>query len=124
MRKKILYILVYALGACGFCWDSAPTKAAEKTTVSKNVCLECHGPFEKLIAAGATFDAENGDKINPHRYVPHNRKDEKSIVECAKCHKAHSLSPISKSTIAKADEEWCYSCHHKRDLSPCITCHP
>jgi predicted CXXCH cytochrome family protein len=98
-------------------------EAPPKITGNKDVCLECHGPFADLAGASITFTAENGDKINPHRYVPHNRKDSKGIVECTKCHKPHPVPPESKSGLPKANANWCYSCHHTQEFQPCSSCH-
>ncbi len=99
------------------------TKAPAAPKVTKEVCLECHGPFEKLTTAPVTFTAENGEKTNPHRYVPHDRKDMKSIPECTRCHKLHQIPPESKPDVPKASGEWCYSCHHMREFTPCSACH-
>lgn len=70
---------------------SKPNTSPNKTD-GKDVCLGCHGPFNDLIAAAITFTAENGEKINPHRHVPHNRTDAKALwtvrnaINCIQCH--------------------------------------
>lgn len=101
---------------------SKPNTSPNKTD-GKDVCLGCHGPFNDLTTETTTFTAENGEKINPHRYVPHNRTDAKSVVECTKCHKPHPVPLESKAGLPKANADWCYSCHHTHDFSPCKTCH-
>ena len=101
---------------------SAPT--AEKT---KDKCLDCHGPFDKLIASTTNYVASSGEKTSPHRYVPHNSKLEKDIPDCAHCHTAHSLSSLpAKGSIdlSKVNVEWCFSCHHEKNLQSCKDCHP
>jgi predicted CXXCH cytochrome family protein len=101
---------------------SKPNTSAN-TTGGKDVCLECHGPFDDLTNAPITFAAENGDKINPHRHVPHNRTDAQGVVECTKCHHPHPLPLTSKAGLPKANAYWCYSCHHTHEFLPCKTCH-
>jgi len=101
---------------------SKQNAAADKPS-GKDVCLECHGPFDELAAAPITFAAENGSRINPHRYVPHNRKEAKGIVDCTNCHNPHPVPLVSKVGLTKADAELCYSCHHTHDFAPCQTCH-
>jgi predicted CXXCH cytochrome family protein len=101
---------------------SKPDASANKPN-GKDVCLECHGPFDELTAAPITFAAENGDKINPHRYVPHNRREAKGIVDCTNCHNPHPVPLASKAGLTKANADWCYSCHHTHDFVPCQTCH-
>lgn len=101
---------------------SKPNPSAN-TTVGKDFCLGCHGPFDDLTAAPTTFTAENGDQINPHRYVPHNRTGAQGVVECTKCHHPHPLPLTSKAGLPKANAYWCYSCHHTHEFLPCKTCH-
>jgi hypothetical protein len=92
-----------------------------------NGCLDCHGPFDKLIAASAKYVAPSGEKTSPHRYVPHDSKLEKDVPECSHCHTAHPLSPLpSKGAIdlSKLGVQWCYdTCHHQKDLKSCKECH-
>lgn len=110
----------------------APTQAAvtnpatQPTTttaaVGKDVCLGCHGPFDKLVSATANYVWPNGDKQSPHRYVPH---DSTEVLECSNCHKPHPLPPSASDIAAMANPnpKWCYSCHHTGTLT-CGTCHP
>jgi predicted CXXCH cytochrome family protein len=97
---------------------AVPAKV-ENTTVA---CLKCHGPFEKLISAPPKFVTQKGEKINPHRYVPHDLKD---IPECVSCHKPHSATPNAGEIAAlpKPNVKTCYECHHKEDFASCKSCH-
>jgi hypothetical protein len=86
-------------------------------------CLECHGPFEELIAKPGTFaiaDYQGETKINPHRYVPHKSKD---VPACANCHEVHPVPPESTPEKPK-NIKWCYdACHHLQTFQVCSTCH-
>jgi predicted CXXCH cytochrome family protein len=101
---------------------SKPNSSANPTD-GKDVCLGCHGPFDKLAAAPKTYTTESGEKINPHLHVPHDRTDAKSIVECTNCHEPHPVPWTSKAELPKPKVDWCYSCHHMNNFSPCKTCH-
>ena len=90
-------------------------------------CLDCHGPFNKLVEVTATYVAPSGEKTSPHRYVPHDSKLEKDIPECSRCHAAHPVSPLpAKGSIdlSKVNVEWCFTCHHEKNLKSCKDCHP
>jgi predicted CXXCH cytochrome family protein len=100
-----------------------PPLPSANPAVGKDVCLGGHGPFHKPAAALTTFTEENGDKVNPHRYVPHNRADDKAVVECAKCHSPHPLPLASKPGLPEANPDWCYSCYHTQEFFPCKNCH-
>jgi predicted CXXCH cytochrome family protein len=89
----------------------------------KDVCLQCHGPFDNLAAGPKNFTADSGEKINPHRYVPHDRKVEKSIPVCTKCHKPHPIPLTSKKDVPEPSIEWCYTCHHTEEFKACGACH-
>jgi hypothetical protein len=92
---------------------------------SKEICLNCHGPFEKLVAS-ANYLAPSGEKISPHRYVPHNAKEAKAIPDCSNCHQPHPVPPPESGVTAssKADVQWCYTaCHHKNTFQLCKDCH-
>jgi predicted CXXCH cytochrome family protein len=99
--------------------EAAPASAK----VNKDVCLGCHGPFDKLTTAPKTFTDESGDKINPHRYVPHNKQDAKSVPECTNCHTPHPVPLQEKKDVTKPGIDSCYGCHHMRDFSDCKSCH-
>lgn len=86
-------------------------------------CLECHGPFEELLAKPGSFvitDYEGEKKINPHRYVPHNTKD---VPACINCHVVHPVPP-EKTPERPKYIKWCYDvCHHQMNFEKCSTCH-
>jgi predicted CXXCH cytochrome family protein len=109
---------------------AGPAKAAKpqpppvpaKDGNASAACLKCHGPFEKLTSASPKFVTQKGEKINPHRYVPHDLKD---IPDCVSCHKPHSAAPNAKEIAAlpKPGVKTCYECHHKEDFASCKSCH-
>jgi hypothetical protein len=94
---------------------------------AQNECLGCHGPFSDLIKATTNYVAPSGEKVSPHRYVPHDSKEDENIPQCTQCHTAHALDPLpSKGSIdvSKISVQWCYtSCHHQKNFTPCKTCH-
>src|SRR5512135_988360 len=98
---------------------SAPALAA-----SKEACLNCHGPFDKLVA-NVNYQAPSGEKITPHRYVPHSAKESKAIPECSNCHEPHPVPPAANAAaLPKPDVQWCYTaCHHKNTFHLCRDCH-
>ncbi len=95
---------------------------AQPGGTSKETCLSCHGPFNKLVAS-ANHQAPSGEKISPHRYVPHNPKNEaKAIPECSNCHEPHSVA--LPPNVPKGHVQWCYTtCHHKHTFQACKDCH-
>jgi hypothetical protein len=97
----------------------APAPAA-----SKEACLNCHGPFDKLVAS-LNYQAPSGEKITPHRYVPHSAKEAKAIPECSNCHEPHPVPPATSTAgLPKPDVQWCYTaCHHKNTFQLCKDCH-
>ena len=111
----------------------APTVAATQAAgtnpaaVSKDVCLGCHGPFDKVIAASTKYVASSGEKISPHQYIPHDAKGAVNVPECTNCHTAHMLSPLPTAgsiDLSKVGVDWCYlTCHHQNNFTPCIKCH-
>jgi predicted CXXCH cytochrome family protein len=120
MRVRIprsLFVFICLLAA------ASPTNPSANTTEGKDVCLGCHGPFDKLTTAPKTYTTESGAKINPHQYVPHDRTDEKSVVDCMNCHKPHPVPLVSKEGLPKPNMDWCYSCHHTNEISSCKACH-
>jgi hypothetical protein len=93
---------------------------------SKEACLNCHGPFDKLAAATAGYAAPSGEKITAHRYVPHPSKEAKAIPECSNCHQPHPAPPAAGdlAALVKPDVQWCYTtCHHKNNFESCKDCH-
>jgi hypothetical protein len=103
------------------------SQTSTSTTVGyRDVCLNCHGPFDKLAATNAKYQAPSGEKISPHRYVPHSAKDVKAIPGCSNCHEPHPvpLTAGGLTALPQPDVQWCYSaCHHKNNFVPCKDCH-
>jgi hypothetical protein len=94
--------------------------------VSKDMCLGCHGPFDKLATAAPGYVAPSGEKIRPHYFVPHTSKEIKAIPKCSNCHQSHPNPPTAADITAmgKPGVDWCYStCHHENDFTPCTKCH-
>jgi hypothetical protein len=110
---------------------AAPSATAQKAAspaaaTSKDDCLNCHGPFDKLSATSAGYVAPSGEKISPHRFVPHNSKEVKAIPGCSNCHEPHPLPPKTPALagLPKPDVQWCYTaCHHKNNFVLCKDCH-
>ena len=106
---------------------NAPVIGAESGNAEKK-CIDCHGPFDKLIAASTNYVAPSGEKTSPHRYVPHDSRLAKDVPDCGNCHTAHPLSPSpAKGSIdlSKVNVQWCYeACHHEKNLKSCKECHP
>jgi 3-oxosteroid 1-dehydrogenase len=107
---------------------SSPSANAPKTdavpAASKESCLECHGPFDKLSSAQANYVADDGKKINPHRFVPHDAAGAKSVPECSSCHTPHPLPHTPQGNPSKADIAFCFdSCHHTKNFTSCKECH-
>lgn len=112
--------LVHAAAAAPSVQSSSPPAAS-----SKGACLNCHGPFDTLVP-NAKYVAPSGEKISPHRYVPHSAKEVKAIPECNNCHETHPVppSPTSGAALPKPDVQWCYTaCHHKNTFQLCKECH-
>ncbi len=95
-------------------------------TFTQTACLTCHGPFEKLIDINISAEAEDGNTINPHIYIPHDSTDSSNVPECTDCHKPHKLPSQSEKELAllpKPSLETCYDCHHVRNFTNCHQCH-
>jgi hypothetical protein len=93
------------------------------SAASKDACLNCHGPFDKLVA-NLDYQAPSGEKITPHRYVPHTAKEAKAIPECSNCHEPHPVPPAASAALPKPDVQWCHTtCHHKNTFQLCKDCH-
>jgi hypothetical protein len=104
----------------------AQTSPASGNAVSKDACLECHGPFDKLAGVQAGYVAPSGEKINPHVYVPHTSREAKAVPECTNCHRPHGVPPKAGEIAAlpKPDTQWCYTtCHHNNNFESCKHCH-
>ena len=99
-----------------------PSASAAGST--KEACLACHGPFDKLITSSANFVAPSGEKTSPHRFVPHTSTAASAVPECTNCHTAHPVPPTAKIDLSKVSVDWCYTtCHHQNDFTPCDKCH-
>ena len=91
-------------------------------------CLECHGPYEELLAKPGNFvitDYPGESKLNPHLYVPHKSAEGvlQEIPGCTNCHMEHPVPPESTPEKPKYIK-WCYdACHHQQDFTVCSTCH-
>ena len=142
MKNRILFIA----GAILFCFftftarditlaqkagakphPAAAASAAAPAAPTKTDCLSCHGPFDKLVADTGKFTAPSGEKISPHRFVPHDSKSDDDVPECTNCHKAHPLDPLPEKgsiDLSKVSVQWCYdSCHHEKNFKSCKECH-
>jgi hypothetical protein len=87
-----------------------PGKLFRQRKYSNDLCVRCHDGYDKLAETtkGSTaFTTAYGDAINPHN--THVGK-----VECFNCHKIHKDKPPI---------EYCYGCHHTRQLKNCNDCH-
>jgi hypothetical protein len=126
-------ILVCAWIVCT--WNYTPAQTAGKkspaspaaATPSKSDCLNCHGPFEKLVASTDKWVAPSGETTSPHRYVPHDSKKDEDIPECTECHTAHAPdAPPAHGTVdlTKVKVNYCYeTCHHEKNFTSCKQCH-
>ena len=117
-------ILSLALFLIAFC----NAKAAEAASEQKNqsaACLACHGgSFDKLATKPASFKTATGELINPHVYVPHDKKEAQNIPNCLDCHSKHSLPPTEKIDLTKVTVNSCFlACHHTEAFQRCDTCH-
>jgi hypothetical protein len=135
----ILLVLVFTAGLIG-CKSETEVGASRPALAAvapasrpvagqkEDKCLDCHGPFDKLIEVSAKYVAPSKEKTSPHRYVPHDSKLEKDIPECSHCHTAHPVATLpAKGSIdlSKVSVQWCYdSCHHEKTLTSCKECHP
>lgn len=83
-------------------------------------CLACHGDFKDIAAKSEEYVNEFGEKVNPHRYVPH---DSTKLPECLSCHKQHEIPPKGKVEQTDMTMDYCYSCHHTQTFEKCTDCH-
>jgi hypothetical protein len=113
-------VLTAALVFGILCFAAQEPKPPAK--ISKDQCLMCHGPFEKVIEKNVKFKFSEEETINPHRYIPH---DSQEAPECTECHTPHTIPLQDKSTVVKPNNvEFCLaSCHHMRNFQPCTACH-
>ena len=99
---------------------AGPALAAQMT---KQQCLQCHGPFEALIAKGIAVEADPRP-VNPHTFIPHTKTGGMDqIWECTMCHTPHAMPPKKDPNREKATVEACYQCHHQYNFQRCDGCH-
>ena len=127
VRPFLFFVLVSflaaAAGTLAVAAPAAKPNVAPPPPEDREVCLQCHGPFEKLAAGPKSFAAEDGEKINPHLYVPHNRKDAQSVPVCTTCHRSHPIPLTSKKGLPAPNIDGCYTCHHTNEFKACGACH-
>lgn len=81
-----------------------PTQSASTTELSSTLatfnadaastaCLQCHGPYDKIVAGSTTFMTDSGENVNPHTTLDESQlkvhKSGKGIIQCAECHAPH-----------------------------------
>lgn len=121
--RWIIVLFFFFVAVNAFSSDpSEPTLATKEDDSATAVCLKCHGPFDELASAPPSFITPSGEKVTPHRYIPHDQKD---IPDCLSCHQKHSVSPTSAEIAAlpKPNVKFCFDCHHKKNFMPCKACH-
>jgi hypothetical protein len=137
MKIRLFFIAIGILGCVSILIANGPVsaqtagqpaKAASPASgPSKSDCLNCHGPFDKIIESTGDYVAPSGEKLSPHRYVPHDSKKDEDIPECTNCHTAHPLDPLPAQgsiDLSKVNVQWCYtSCHHEKNFTSCKQCH-
>lgn len=132
LATGLLLIFTLALAGCAQgATPSAPSPALPPATanVSSDSCLSCHGPYDKVVKASANYTIQDGSgsTVNPHTRIdmsaakPH--ASGKGVVECTSCHKPHPQPLASLKDVPKANVEYCFSCHHQRNFTPCSQCH-
>jgi len=88
----------------------APGKLFRQRKYPDDLCVKCHGGYDQLAEKtknSKVFVALDGKVMNPH-------DTHKGRVECFNCHKMHKDRPPI---------EYCYGCHHGRQLNNCKDCH-
>jgi hypothetical protein len=126
--KLVLIGIGISIGICILGGERRVSAGSPAAAVSRDECLNCHGPFDKLIEASVKYVAPSGEKGSPHKYVPHNSKQAEDVPECSHCHQPHALDPLPKKGSidrSKLGVQWCYeACHHEKNLTSCKQCHP
>ena len=112
------------LSAAAFAISAALVAASVgAATMTKEMCLGCHGPFDKLKAKNVQVEADP-KPVNPHTYIPHNGKGGMDQVwECTMCHTPHAMPPKKDPNREPANVEACYQCHHQYNFKRCDECH-
>ncbi|MGD0274645.1 MAG: cytochrome c3 family protein [Syntrophales bacterium] len=88
----------------------APGKVFRQRKYPNDICLTCHGTYDSLVEKtknSTAFKTVDNKLINPH-------DTHVGRVECFNCHKMHKDRPPI---------EYCYGCHHARQLNNCKDCH-
>jgi len=96
--------------------SKAPGKVFRQRKYPDALCLSCHEGQDKLAEKtkdSKAFTATDGKVINPHNVASLGGSHAEK-ANCTSCHKMHK---------AKAPIEYCYGCHHPRELSDCRICH-
>jgi predicted CXXCH cytochrome family protein len=116
VMRALNLVLVFSI-----CTALASAQTPPGSNTQKETCLSCHGPYDKLMAKGSNYVWPKGEKHSPHMYVRH---DSKNIPECTNCHKPHAMppTPAGAKAMGKADPDWCFTCHHTKQLT-CGACH-
>lgn len=124
-RITLLGFLLLTLLLCS-CFSQTKRTAPDEEPKGPAACLSCHGgSFDKLAAKTPGFKTESGLIVNPHQYIPHNKKEIENVPNCLDCHTAHSNPPKEKIDLSRVEVESCYaSCHHMRNFEKCSKCHP
>jgi hypothetical protein len=94
----------------------APGKVFRQRKYPDGLCLNCHDGYEKLVEKtknSRAFTTTDGRAINPHNVESLGGTHE-GKKDCSGCHKMHK---------AKPPIEYCFGCHHPRELSNCKICH-
>ena len=108
------------IGAIVLCACMTSLQAAGTT---KQDCLACHGPFDKLISKNIAVEADP-KPVNPHTSIPHTKTGKMDqIWECTMCHTPHAMPVKKDPNREKANVEACYQCHHQYNFQRCDACH-
>ena len=94
----------------------APGKVFRQRKYPNELCMNCHEGYETLVEKtkdSKAFTTVDGKVINPHN-VPALGGTHAGKTECFHCHKMHKDKP---------PVEYCYGCHHPRQLNNCRDCH-
>jgi hypothetical protein len=87
-----------------------PGKLFRQRKYPNDLCLGCHDGYDDLVKKtkdNKSYTTVGGEVINPH-------DTHVGRVECFNCHKMHKDKPPI---------EYCYGCHHTRELRHCKECH-
>ena len=90
--------------------NKPPRKLFRQRKYPNDYCFACHEGYDELVkmtAKSHLLETTDGKFINPH-------DTHVGQVECFNCHKIHKNKPSI---------EYCYGCHHTRELRNCKNCH-